>query len=453
MALVSSPLILLIEDDPSVARMLKIRIEHAGATTQTCSDGGQAMDTIKQLMPDLVLLDILLPTLSGFAILERMRRDPTIATIPVIIMSGVYPSREHLSRLRSHFGVDAFLDKPIDMAAFWRHTHRLIGFAPAHIPKHIDPEATAIPKGSSPNNLAENSQQAADWMLDASREDSQQLEDEVKRHILPNQLLFQGEIRTHHVAQSLGRLWAEKRSGALLLRQGDVKKIIYLRKGDPVCIRSNKIQECLGRILVRERLITKEQCQKSIATMRCSNTPQGEILVSQNALTPGNLRYALQLQLQSKLFDALTWDEGGYRFNPLASVPKPDILLPQNNQNQDQEEWTSETATLACDGAELLAEGVKRGYSTKRLYAGLASVWKQRLYLHTRDLPPMHSADAAMLQKIQVQLEHGVLLEELLKQHVHSEKSEKENKKHAILRTVFIGFILQWIKPASTKKA
>lgn len=81
--------ILLVEDEPLLANLLRQRLEHEGFKVTWNRDGEQAMSTLRETKPDLVLLDIILPKISGFKLLETMKVDPTIERPPIIIISNL----------------------------------------------------------------------------------------------------------------------------------------------------------------------------------------------------------------------------------------------------------------------------------------------------------------------------------------------------------------------------
>ncbi len=81
--------ILLVEDEDFLANLLKARLEKDGMETQIAKDGQEALKFLKEVKFDLVLLDLILPKLSGFEVLETMRADPQFQAIPVVIISNL----------------------------------------------------------------------------------------------------------------------------------------------------------------------------------------------------------------------------------------------------------------------------------------------------------------------------------------------------------------------------
>ena len=85
------PLILLVEDDHMMAEMYSFQLERDGYQVETVTDGKQGLDAIRRRRPDLVLLDLRLPVMEGFEVLESLATDPTRP--PILILSNYGDSR------------------------------------------------------------------------------------------------------------------------------------------------------------------------------------------------------------------------------------------------------------------------------------------------------------------------------------------------------------------------
>lgn len=81
----------LVEDDPFLREICSKKLTKEGYTVYEAIDGQQALDTVKQVKPDIVLLDIILPAIDGFQILHELRNntDKTIAKVPIIMLSNL----------------------------------------------------------------------------------------------------------------------------------------------------------------------------------------------------------------------------------------------------------------------------------------------------------------------------------------------------------------------------
>jgi DNA-binding response OmpR family regulator len=80
--------VLLIEDDQQVLDMYQLRLERDGYTVHTATDGERGLAAAREILPDIVFLDLRLPKLDGFEVLTRLRNDATTANIPVVILSN-----------------------------------------------------------------------------------------------------------------------------------------------------------------------------------------------------------------------------------------------------------------------------------------------------------------------------------------------------------------------------
>ena len=80
--------VLIIEDDDSARRLLSVRLRNAGFDPIEANDGETGLTLAGRDQPDLVLLDLRLPGIDGFGVLERLKREPATARIPVIAVTG-----------------------------------------------------------------------------------------------------------------------------------------------------------------------------------------------------------------------------------------------------------------------------------------------------------------------------------------------------------------------------
>ena len=80
--------VLFVEDDASVAHMYRLKLELDGYTVDVAGDGLVALEKARAQHPDIIFLDIRLPKLDGMGVLEALRKDPTTAGIPVVILSN-----------------------------------------------------------------------------------------------------------------------------------------------------------------------------------------------------------------------------------------------------------------------------------------------------------------------------------------------------------------------------
>jgi two-component system chemotaxis response regulator CheY len=115
------PHVLIVEDDPDILSSLAEVIREEGFEVETAANGYQALSRVEARMPDLILLDLMMPLMDGWRFLELARqRFPSLST-PVVLLSAVHALTEEARRL----GVTAFLPKPFDLADVAQLAHEL----------------------------------------------------------------------------------------------------------------------------------------------------------------------------------------------------------------------------------------------------------------------------------------------------------------------------------------
>jgi two-component system phosphate regulon response regulator PhoB len=104
------PLILVVEDEAALVEMLRYNLEAEGFRTAAAPNGEEGRLLIEELTPDLILLDWMLPELSGLELCRRIRRNPKTAAIPVILLTA---RGEEADRIRGlDTGADDYVTKP-----------------------------------------------------------------------------------------------------------------------------------------------------------------------------------------------------------------------------------------------------------------------------------------------------------------------------------------------------
>jgi CheY-like chemotaxis protein/class 3 adenylate cyclase len=109
---VARPKILIVDDEPFNVDFLEQELDDLGYDTIAAFDGGQALEQVRNACPDLVLLDIMMPVMDGFAVLERLKADPATRDIPVVIISAVNDLASIVKGIRH--GADDYLPKPFE---------------------------------------------------------------------------------------------------------------------------------------------------------------------------------------------------------------------------------------------------------------------------------------------------------------------------------------------------
>lgn len=104
------PIILVVDDEPYMIRLLQHHIERAGYRMIKATNGREALDRIREDKPGLVLMDVMMPEINGLEVLAEIRNEPATRDLPVIIMTA---NAQRFTREEAETaGVSAFLTKP-----------------------------------------------------------------------------------------------------------------------------------------------------------------------------------------------------------------------------------------------------------------------------------------------------------------------------------------------------
>jgi DNA-binding response OmpR family regulator len=102
--------ILIVEDEANIVKLISIRLERLGHSINSADNGGAALDIAREITPDLILLDVMIPVLNGFQVLQRLKADPATAPIPVLMLTARGHERDIVAGLEG--GADDYIIKP-----------------------------------------------------------------------------------------------------------------------------------------------------------------------------------------------------------------------------------------------------------------------------------------------------------------------------------------------------
>ena len=107
--------ILLVDDEPTIRVLVRAALEGTGYRLLEAADGVSALQLARRERPDLVLLDIALPRLSGLEVCRRLKEDPATAAMPIFLLTGFVQKAER--RAAEEAGAQGFIAKPFSPAA------------------------------------------------------------------------------------------------------------------------------------------------------------------------------------------------------------------------------------------------------------------------------------------------------------------------------------------------
>ena len=116
--------VLVVDDTPNNVKLLADVLGHKGYAVTTAASGEEALLKIASDPPDLVLLDVMMPGLSGYDVCKRIRADPPTALLPVVLVTALDPELERIKGIEA--GADDFLTKPIKQGELFARVRALL---------------------------------------------------------------------------------------------------------------------------------------------------------------------------------------------------------------------------------------------------------------------------------------------------------------------------------------
>ncbi|HET9912442.1 MAG TPA: response regulator [Anaerolineales bacterium] len=131
--------ILIVEDVPNVLELLEVTLRFKGYAVLTAHNGEEALETIARQRPVLIITDILMPKMDGYAFVQKLRLNPDTRPIPVVFLSATYVTPEDKEFALS-LGAARFMEKPIDTEDFLLTVAELVTQQPNTAPQPLDME-------------------------------------------------------------------------------------------------------------------------------------------------------------------------------------------------------------------------------------------------------------------------------------------------------------------------
>lgn len=117
--------ILIIDDEPGVCSVVSTFLEKKGFTAITAKSGKEGIEVANQLVPDLILLDINMPEMDGFAVLVKLKNNQRTMSIPVVMLTGRGDEIAKLSA--SALSCEDYISKPFEMEELLDKVKKIIG--------------------------------------------------------------------------------------------------------------------------------------------------------------------------------------------------------------------------------------------------------------------------------------------------------------------------------------
>ncbi|RDD35261.1 Response regulator PleD [Wolbachia endosymbiont of Cylisticus convexus] len=118
--------ILVVDDIPSNVKLLEAQLKAEYYTVIVAHDGEEAIDLVAKQQPDIILLDVMMPKISGFEVCKELKNDPLTTHIPIIMVTALHDTHDRVQGINA--GADDFLTKPIDETALSARIKSLMRF-------------------------------------------------------------------------------------------------------------------------------------------------------------------------------------------------------------------------------------------------------------------------------------------------------------------------------------
>ncbi len=121
--------ILIVEDEANIIKLISIRLERLGHSISSANNGVDALEIARETLPDLILLDVMMPAMNGFQVLQQLKADPLTAPISVLMLTARGHERDIAAGVEG--GADDYIVKPFSFpeliarvsTALARHGH------------------------------------------------------------------------------------------------------------------------------------------------------------------------------------------------------------------------------------------------------------------------------------------------------------------------------------------
>ena len=104
--------LLLIDDDPNLILLVKDYLEFRGYNVDTAENGREALEVLDHLVPDMIICDVMMPEMDGYALVKHIREVPVTNRIPVLFLSAKGQSQDRVKGLNE--GADVYMSKPFE---------------------------------------------------------------------------------------------------------------------------------------------------------------------------------------------------------------------------------------------------------------------------------------------------------------------------------------------------
>jgi len=377
--------VLVIDDSPTIVRVVQLVLTKAGFDVASAPDGEAGLEAARAQLPDLILLDFVMPRMNGYQVCRELAADPTLREVPVVLMSA--KGDQVGERFVKVMGIVDYITKPFSPEAITAVVQHTIGKYSAGdplLPEAGDDAAGALDDqaaGGRGETLATLRARLADAvgarvaalfaLASAASEDGSAdsrvptdasaiadatrsaLDDRSLEEILSGLDLsasggrgtLAGDLHVIPAAEVLQLIDHQEQSGLLTLTRGPARIELYFRRGRIDQALGDGLPEdlLLGRYIVDAELMNRQDFDGFLSSRQPGARLIGDQLVRLGYLGAADLKAALARQTADLVYEALRWRFGRFLFTAGRDMPAPVV-----------------EASLELDVEAILMEGFRR---------------------------------------------------------------------------------------------
>jgi DNA-binding response OmpR family regulator len=294
--LVAGETVLVIDDSPTILKIVQLVLTKAGFAVDTATDGEEGVAHARAKRPDLILLDFVMPKMNGYQVCRALAESPELKYVPVVLMSA--KGDQVGERFVKVMGIVDYITKPFSPEAITAVVQHTIEKYPPRAAGEVT--ATAAPEPTPPDGAA----------------------------VVDDGPALQGNLRAVPLAEVLSLLAAQRQWGLLTVTRDDGKAAVEVafKQGRIELALARGLGEefLLGRYLVEASTMSRQDLDlflDSRAPTAETGKPIGQQLVKMSYVTEFELKEALVRQTQERVFELLRWRAGRFSFVATRELP------------------------------------------------------------------------------------------------------------------------------------
>lgn len=382
--------ILIIDDSPTVLKMMELTLKEEGYETISARDGAEGIRLARQELPDLIIVDFLMTKMTGFQVCQLLRKDERCKDIPLLV--ALNKGDDFGPKLSETYERVAYIVKPFLPVEIVERVRKLLGPTDKGReevkkirslplpPRETAPEKNFLPTIELSNIIAAIQdplidkvkaevndyikERVEEVLLEEIQRHASNMVQEVFRHFYAERIekFLEEKIKEHFqfdgraaeglrgnmsefkLPEVLQLIGLQQKTGKLILTRNGDMGTIFLRQGKVIFAsqRGRETGQLLGRRLIEEGKINAEQLEVLLEIQRKTGERLGKMLTDMGYINHRELEKTLETQTCQTVYNIIRWSEGSFHFE---EVDLPSHLSDVN---------------IELDVQNLILEGVRR---------------------------------------------------------------------------------------------